>query len=160
MKRMISIVQIVAVSTSDTMISVTFANLLNEVCNSVEVGPCFQSLQGLSFANRSTATAEDSGLDIKANSFLESRFSRPFFDVKVFNQYARSCPRSVPDSYKCHQAIKNLKYGQKIIEKATFCPLTSFTGGAGPSASKAIQRLASRGSGIRKKILIQTWSRT
>ena len=125
----------------------SFANLLNEVCDDVEVEPCLQSLQGETFANRTTTIDDDARLDIKANGFFDSRFSRTFFDVKVFNPYAKSCPRSILDSYKYHESIKKLKYEQRIIdvEKATFCPLIfSCTGGAGPSASKAIQRLASR----------------
>ena len=125
----------------------SFANLLNEVCDDVEVEPCLQSLQGETFANRTTTIDDDARLDIKANGFFDSCFSRTFFDVKVFNPYAKSCPRSIPDSYKYHESIKKLKYEQRIIdvEKATFCPLIfSCTGGAGPSASKAIQRLASR----------------
>ena len=125
----------------------SFANLLNEVCDDVEVEPCLQSLQGETFANRTTTIDDDARLDIKANGFFDSRFSRTFFDVKVFNPYAKSCPRSIPDSYKHHESIKKLKYEQRIIDvkKTTFCPLIfSCTGGAGPSASKAIQRLASR----------------
>ena len=125
----------------------SFANLLNEVCDCVEVEPCLQCLQGETFANRTTTFDDDARLDIKANGVFDSSFSRTFFNVKVFNPYAKSCPRSIPDSYKYHESIKKLKYEQRIIdvEKATFCPLIfSCTGGAGPSASKAIQRLASR----------------
>ena len=121
----------------------SFANLLNEVCDDFEVEPCLQSLEGETFANRTTTIDDDARLDIKANSFFDSRFSRTFFDVKVFNPYAKSCPRSIPeDSYKYHESIKKLKYEQRIIEveKPTICPLIfSCTGGAGPSASKTIQ---------------------
>ena len=129
------------------MSSVTLANLLNEVCDDIEVEPCLQTLQGETFANRTTTIDDDARLDITANGFFDSGFSRTFFDVKVFNPFAISCPRSLPDSYNYHESIKKLKYEQRIIEveKATFCSLIfSCTGGAGPSASKAIQRLASR----------------
>ena len=67
--------------------------------------------------------------------------------MNVFNPYVKSCPRSIPDSNKYHEFIKKLKYEQKIIEvgKANFLPLIFLcTGGAGPSASKAIQKLATR----------------
>ena len=80
-------------------------------------------------------------------SQIELPVLRTFFDVKVVNSYAKSCPRSIPDSYKYHEYIKKLKYEQRIIKvkKAAFCPLIiSLTGGAGPSASKAMQRLDSR----------------
>ena len=120
----------------------SFANLLNEICDDVEVDSCLQSLQGATFANSTTTNDDDARLDIKGNVFVDSRFSRTFFDVKVFNPYAKSCPKCKPDSYKHHKSIKKLKYEQRI---AIFCPLIfSFTGVAGPSASKAIQRLASR----------------
>ena len=131
---------------NDIRDSDSFANLLNEVCDDVEVEPCLQSLQGKTFANRTTTIDDDARLDIKANGFSDSRFSRTFFDVKVFNPYAKSCPRSIPDSYQYHES-KKLKYDQRIIEveKGTFCPLIfPCTGGVCPSASKAIQRLASR----------------
>ena len=110
------------------------------------------------FANRTTTIDDDARLDFKANGFFDSRFSRTFFDVKVFNPYAKSCPRSIPDSYKYHESIKKLKYEQRIIdvEKATFCPLIfSCTGGAGTSASKAIRDRLPR-SAIRKKVHIRT----
>ena len=103
----------------------SFANLLNDVCDDFEVEPFLQSLRGEIFANRTTTIDDDARLNIKANGFFDSRFSRTFFDVKVFNPYAKSCPRSIPDSYKYHEYIKKLKYEQSIIdaEKATFCPL-------------------------------------
>ena len=129
------------------MKSVTLANLLNEVCDDFEVEPCLQSLQGETFTNRTTTIDDNSRLDIKANGFFDSHFSRIFFVVKVFITYAKSCPRGIPDSYKYHESFKELKYEQRIIEveKAIFCPLiSSCTGGAGPPASKAIQRLAYR----------------
>ena len=43
---------------------------------------------------------------IEANVFFNSHFSRTFFDVEMFNPYAKSCSRSMPDSYKHHKAIK------------------------------------------------------
>ena len=112
-----------------------------EVCDDVEAEPCLQTLQGETFSNKTATTDENARLDIKADCIFDSIFSRKFFSWIIFNQYVRSCPRSIPDSYKYHDSIKKLKYGQKIIEveKATFCPLIfSCTGGAGPSSSKAI----------------------
>ncbi|XP_075260571.1 pleiotropic regulator 1-like [Convolutriloba macropyga] len=37
----------------------SFANLLNEVCNDVDVEPCLQSLQEETFANRTTTIDDD-----------------------------------------------------------------------------------------------------
>ena len=123
----------VAIRTYDTMTSVTL--LLDEVCDDVKVEPCLQTLQAETFANRTTITDDDARLYINANGFFDSRFSGTFFDVNVFNPYAKICPRSKPGSYKYHESIKKLKYEQRIIEveKATFCPLIfSCTGGDGP----------------------------
>ena len=75
-----------------------FANLLNEVCDDDEIEPCLQSLQDENFANRTNNAEDDARLDIKANGFFDSRFSRAFFDVKMFNPFAKSCPRGIPDS--------------------------------------------------------------
>ena len=71
----------------------SFANMLNEGCDGVEVEPCLQSLQGETFAIRTTTIDDDARLDIKANDFFDSCFSRTFFDVKKFDPYAKSCPR-------------------------------------------------------------------
>ena len=70
--------------------------------------PCIQTLQGENFKNRSTTTDDDAKLNIKANGFGESSFSRIFFAVKVFNPDAKSCSRSITDSYKYHAFIKKL----------------------------------------------------
>ena len=43
----------------------SFANLLNEVCDDVEIEPCLQTLQGEAFANRTTTTDDDARLDIR-----------------------------------------------------------------------------------------------
>ena len=66
----------------------TFANLMNEVCHNVEIEPKLQPLQGESFVNNSTTTKDEARLDIKANGLWGSRFSRAFFDVKIFNPHA------------------------------------------------------------------------
>ena len=52
----------------------SFADLLNEVCNDVEVERCLQCLQGETFANRTTTIDDDARLNIKANGFFDSRF--------------------------------------------------------------------------------------
>ena len=57
----------------------SFANLPNEVCDDVEVEHFLQSSQGDTFANRTTTIDDDARLDIKANGFFDSRFSRKFF---------------------------------------------------------------------------------
>ena len=69
------------------------------------------------------------------------------FDVQIFNPQAKSCPESSSEAYKCHESVKKRTYEKRIIEveKATFCSLVfACTGGAYPSASKALKQLASK----------------
>ena len=120
---------------------------MNEVCNDVEIEPHLQSLQGESFDNKTTSTEDDARLDIKANGLWGSRFCRTFFDVKIFNPHAKSCPKNTKEAYKYHENVKKLKYEQRIldIEQSSFTPLIfSCTGGAGPGATKTMQKLAER----------------
>ena len=69
-----------------------FGELLNQVCHDVEIEPKLLPLQGESFASNSVTKDDEARLDIKANGLWESRFHRTFFNVKVFNPHAKSCP--------------------------------------------------------------------
>ena len=93
----------------------TFANLMSEVRYDVEIEPKLQSLQGESFVNISTTTIEDARLDEKANGFWGSRFSRTFFDVKVFKPHAKSSLRLLKDAYKHHESLKNSRYQMRVL---------------------------------------------
>ena len=65
--------------------------------------------------------------------------------MKIFNSPAKICPKNSIEAYKYHESIKKNKFELRIteVEKATFCPLVlSCSGGAGPSASKALKQLA------------------
>ena len=101
-------------------------------CYDVEVGPTLHLLQGESFIDKTTSTDESARLDVKANGLWESRFSLCFFDVKIFNPLARSCPKNSVEAYKYHESLKSLKYEQRIldVEKSYFVPLVSSCMGA------------------------------
>ena len=73
----------------------TFAALMSEVCFDVEIEPKLQSLQGESFVNNSTTADEDTRV---AKRLWGSRFSRTFFDVKVFNPHAKTSRRLLKDA--------------------------------------------------------------
>ena len=125
----------------------TFGKLMDEVCYDVELEPKLQPLEGESFDNKSTTTEDEARLDIKANGLWDTRFSRTFFDVKIFNPLAKSCPKQIKEAYKYHESLKKLKYEQRItnVEHSSFNPLVfATTGGAGPSASKVITRIAQK----------------
>ena len=89
------------------------------------IEPKIQPLEGESFDYKTTTTDDEAGLDIKANKLWESRFCRTFFDVKIFNPLAKSCPKNINEAYPYHENQKKLKYEQRVInvEKSTFNPL-------------------------------------
>ena len=68
----------------------------------VEIEPHLQSLQGDTFALKSTKTDNDARSDIKANGIWESRFNKTYFDVKIFNPLSKSCPESSSEAHKYH----------------------------------------------------------
>ena len=76
----------------NTEIRDTFAN--EYAYFDLKLEPKFQTLEGESFNNRTTITENEGWLDTKANSVLETRFIRAFFELKNFNPLAESCPRA------------------------------------------------------------------
>ena len=93
----------------------TFANLRKDLCFDVELKPKLQRLEGESFDNKTTTTEDEARFDIKANGLLETRFNHTTNDVKIFN-HANSCPRTIKEANKLHEAQKRLKYEQRIVE--------------------------------------------
>ena len=76
-----------------------------------------------------------------------SRFSRAFFDLKIFNPHAKTSRKLHKDAYKYHKTLKNSKYQQRIlnVEQSSFWPLIfECTGGAAPTATRKMQRLAEK----------------
>ena len=61
------------------------------------------------FSSNSTTTDDDARLDIKATGLWGSRLDRIFFDVKIFNPHAKSCPKTIKDAYNYHESIKRKK---------------------------------------------------
>ena len=118
---------------------------MRDVCYDVEIELKLQTLEGEPFDHRITCTEDEARLDIKGSGLWVSRFCRTFFDVKIFNPHAASCPRNIKDACKQQESQKKLKYEQRIVdvEHSTFNPLIfACTGEARPSASEVISRLA------------------
>ena len=68
-----------------------------------------------------------------------------FFNVKIFNPRAKSCPKTIADAYKYHESVKTLKYQQRTldVEHSSFVPLIFgnalkfvCTAGAAPGSTK------------------------
>ena len=120
---------------------------MDDVCHDNQIEPKLQSLDGEIFLSNSTTTDDDARLDIKANGQWGSRFNRTFFDVKTFNLHATSCPKTIKNAYKCHESIKQNKYEERIreTEHNSFNALVlACSGGAGPSASRVMKKLATK----------------
>ena len=117
------------------------AQLLTEVCPSVEIEPHLQLLSGETFQHR-TANADDQArLDVKAIGFWGNRRQSAFFDVRVFNPFAQTYTnQTIQSAYRQNEKDKRRNYGRRIIEieHGSFTPIVlSATGGMGPSACTA-----------------------
>ena len=122
----------------------TFAKIMKDVCFDVEMESTLRKLEGKSFEYESTCTENEARLDISANGLWDSRFSKTYFDVKIFNPLAKSFPKEAKEAYKYHETSKKLKYGQRLIdvENSSFNPLVfAYSRGAVPPASKVMSRL-------------------
>ena len=139
----------------------TFANFMDEVCHDVQIEPKLQELQGETFTNKTACSDDEARPDIKANGLWGNRFERTYFDVRIFNPLATSCPKTIKDAYKYHETIKKLKYEERIleVENSSFNPIVfACTGGAGPSASRIMKKLAEKMSHKRKESYSDTLS--
>ena len=61
-----------------------------EVCHDVEKEPKLLSFESESFQNKTKTTEDDARLDNKANGLMGDRFSRTFFEVKIFKPMLNS----------------------------------------------------------------------
>ena len=66
------------------------ATLLSEVCSNVEIEPHLQPVTGEHFPRRTANCDQNARLDVVANGVWGGRFERTFFDVRIFNPYAKS----------------------------------------------------------------------
>ena len=124
------------------------AELLTETCHNFEVEPRLQPLNGESFHQRSTSTAEGARLDIKAGGFWgSSRHEVAYFDVWVFNPHANSYRSlSLEKIYRQDEAQKRRVYEQRVreVDNGSFTPLIfSCTGGSSPATTVFLKRLGS-----------------
>ena len=102
-----------------------------------------QPLEGEFIVHKTTTTKNEARLDIEAKRRWDFCFCTLFFDVKIFNRLARTCPKDVNGLYKFRESQKKLKYESRIVnvEKSTFIlPVFACTGGARPSVTKVMTR--------------------
>ena len=124
------------------------AALLSEVCNDVATEPELQPLSGENLHYRTAITTDGARLDVKAQGFWGSTNTKDYFDVKVFNPYAKSYrKRPQPQVFSQLEQSKRRAYEERIrdVEHGTFTPLIfSATGGLGRAATVTYRRLASQ----------------
>jgi hypothetical protein len=105
-----------------------------------------QTLEGHPLHHLSANTEDCARSDIQAKGFWGIPHQRAFFDIKVFNPYARSNSKfSTPSCYVHHEKMKRRQYEQRIneVEMGSFTPVIfSATGGMGKAATIFYQRLA------------------
>ena len=71
------------------------AELLSEVCHSVEVEPHLQPLNGEIFQYKMANTQDGAQLDISMNGFWGGHYEKCYTDIRVFNPLAVTHPTKV-----------------------------------------------------------------
>ena len=90
--------------------------------------PDLQPLTGESMHHRTAVTTDEARLDVRTQDFWGSRFTRDYFDGKVFNRLARSYKnKPLRSTYGDLERLKR-SYEQRVreIEHGTFTPLIFF----------------------------------
>ena len=116
---------------------------LDEVTSEVQTEPHLQPLTGESFPP-STNKENDARLDIAARGFWQ-KCEMAFFDVRVFNPFAKSHLSCKLDAvFRSNEMTKKRSYNERIIqvEHGSFTPIVmSAYGGFGKETSIFISRL-------------------
>ena len=120
------------------------SDLLNTVCNDVQVEPMLQPLTGERFKLRTANVEEGARLDVSARGFW-MRGNKAFVDVKVFNPLGKAnMSKPLKSAYRANEAMKKRSYNERIlqIEHGTLMPLIfSSFGGAGFEADRFLKKL-------------------
>ena len=101
------------------------ANLLNEVCNNVNIEPQLLPVTGERFNNRTANVSNEARVDIKSRGFWV-RGQQAFFDVRVFGPNAkRYLHKALPQCYIQNEKEKKRQYNEIILEidHDSFTPL-------------------------------------
>ena len=89
----------------------------------------------------------DLRLDIRARGFWGGHMEMAFFDVRVFNPFARSAiTTSLSQLYQREEAEERRKYENRLLaENCCFTPLIfSTSGGCSPLTARFLKKLASK----------------
>ena len=123
-----------------------FASLLNEVANEVRIEPNLQPLSGETLPNGANCE-DDARLDVAARGFWQ-RCEMAFFDIRVFNPFAKSHLKNSLDSvFRSNETSKKKAYNSRVIqvEHGTFTPVVmSSMGGFGKETTKFVSKLVEK----------------
>lgn len=127
-----------------------FAELIDEVATEVQIEPPLQPLSGEVLPSGAN-TDDEARLDIAARGFWQE-CEMAFFDVRVFNPYARSHLNvNLESAFKTGERTKKRHYNDRVIrvEHGTFTPIVfSSCGGMGFETnifvSKLIEKLSEK----------------
>ena len=123
-----------------------FASLLNEVANEVRIEPNLQPLSGEALPNGANCE-DDARLDVAARGFWQ-RCEMAFFDIRVFNPFAKSHLKNSLDSvFRSNETSKKKAYNSRVIqvEHGTFTPVVmSSMGGFGKETTKFVSKLVEK----------------
>ena len=121
-----------------------FASLLQDVCHDVEVEPHTQTLTG-QILSSSTNSSDEARLEVSARGFWQ-RGQRAFFDVRVFNPFAKShLSQGLETAFTSIENEKKRQYNQRNIEvEHGFVSSLVFTpyDGSGREAERFLAELA------------------
>ena len=142
-----------------------FAELLNQVADEVQIEPPLEPLTGERL-DTGSITAKDARLDIAARGFWQ-QYEMAYFDVKVFNPYAKSYMNQPLDSaFSSGESTKKRAYNNRVIriEHGTFTPLVfSSCGGngfeTGAFVSKLTEKLAEK-KALHENVVVANYIRT
>ena len=80
--------------------------MLTEVCSNVEIQLHLERFCGEFLGVRTSISGNEERLDISANGVRGSILEKEFFDVRVFNLYAKSKSGDLPSVYRKHEVEK------------------------------------------------------
>ena len=120
-----------------------FADLIKDVATEVKTEPQLQPLTG-EVLPKGTNCESQARLDIAARGFWQE-CEMAFFDVRVFNPFAKSHLQNNLDSvFRSNESTKKKEYNNRIIqvEHGSFTPIVmSSLGGFGIETSRFVSRL-------------------
>ena len=120
------------------------ASLLKDVCHDVQVEPHLETLMGEVLPG-GTNSSDEARLHVSERGFWQ-RGQRTFYDVRVFNSFAKSyLNQKLDTAFRSDENEKKRQYNQRVteVEHSSFTPLISTPyGGNGREAERFIVELA------------------